>query len=233
MNAGRAANRRAALQPPAAADGPPGSAAERGGARASGAPGRRPASPAAAAPSAADDEALLGEWIREHRAYLARLAQRLLGWPAEVDDVLQDVFVAAWRARSRFRAAASPRTWLTRIAINACRSRQRRWARLRQWFTAAAAALGVAASRSSLDGTDLPAASGVAGDPDALEALRVAVRALPQAEREAVVLCYLEDLPAADAAELLGIRRGTLDVRLNRARTRLRAHLRSIGEGES
>ena len=41
--------------------------------------------------------------VARHSAEVAQLANRLLGWPGDVDDVVQDVFFAAYRARAGFR----------------------------------------------------------------------------------------------------------------------------------
>ena len=37
------------------------------------------------------------------------------------EDAMQETFIKAWRARETFRGQASPKTWLTRIAINVCK----------------------------------------------------------------------------------------------------------------
>ncbi|MFL6446807.1 MAG: RNA polymerase sigma factor [Bryobacteraceae bacterium] len=59
-----------------------------------------------------------------------------------------------------------------------------------------------------------------------LAALKLAILRLPPRYREAIVLCELEGLDLAHAAEQLGCALGTVKSRLNRARTILRAKLR-------
>src|SRR5436309_10019806 len=63
-----------------------------------------------------------------YQAKVARLASRLLGWRADVDDVVQDVFLTALSKAHTFRGDASLWTWLTAITVNRCRSQQRRTA---------------------------------------------------------------------------------------------------------
>src|SRR5271170_6602683 len=66
------------------------------------------------------------QFVALYQPRVARLAQRLLGWNADVDDVVQDVFLAAWRKIGSFRRGSSLWTWLTVITLNQCRSRIRR-----------------------------------------------------------------------------------------------------------
>ena len=83
------------------------------------------------------DRQAVGQLVAAHQQRIARLVQRLLAWPDDVDDVVQDVFVHALRSLARFDGHSSLATWLVRIAINRCRSHQRRrWLRL--GFSAAA-----------------------------------------------------------------------------------------------
>ena len=65
--------------------------------------------------------------VAAHGARVTRLAHRLLGWakPIDVEDVVQDVFLSAFRHRTRFAARASLGTWLTSITINRCRTHER------------------------------------------------------------------------------------------------------------
>src|SRR3954464_12654333 len=50
--------------------------------------------------------------VTAYQDRISRLAYRLLGWRAEVDDVVQDVLVAVLKHRRRFRGDASLWTWL-------------------------------------------------------------------------------------------------------------------------
>jgi RNA polymerase sigma-70 factor (ECF subfamily) len=55
-----------------------------------------------------------------------------------------------------------------------------------------------------------------------------AVRSLPRAERQAVELCLLGELPTADAAELLGVAEVSVSSRISRARAKLRTKLEEL-----
>lgn len=87
------------------------------------------APPASAAPpgAPADAAAEFGALYAAHAPAIYYLALRLLGDPARAEDATHDVFLRAWRHYAGFRGAASPRTWLYRIALNHCRNLQQRW----------------------------------------------------------------------------------------------------------
>ena len=88
-----------------------------------------------------DDVSAFGGLIAEHERCVAGLAYRLLGWRADVEDVVQDVFVAALENLPRFRGECRLATWLYRITVNQCR-RQRRKRLLRHKFWGTPPALG-------------------------------------------------------------------------------------------
>lgn len=67
--------------------------------------------------------------FRRHAGYVAAIAHRLLGRDDEVDDTVQEVFVAAVRGLSSIRNPAAVRAWLGRVTVRVARRRlrQRRW----------------------------------------------------------------------------------------------------------
>ena len=64
--------------------------------------------------------------IELYSADVTQLVNRLLGWPGDVDDVVQDVFLAAYLNLKGFRGQCLVRTWLFTITMNKCRSHRRR-----------------------------------------------------------------------------------------------------------
>src|SRR5262249_55698837 len=64
---------------------------------------------------------------------------------------------------------------------------------------------------------------------ESLECLRKAVLALPEAYREVVVLCELEELPYLEAATVLKCSPGTIASRLSRAKAMLKTRLKVQG----
>jgi RNA polymerase sigma factor (sigma-70 family) len=166
----------------------------------------------------ASPEALLA-----HEPRIRRLVHRLLGWASarDVDDVVQDVFLAAWRYRRTFRGDATFATWLHRIAVRKVQSHAR-WRAVRvRWFGGRAAA--------EPDASAAPEAACPVEQADEVRAVRAAMAGLPHRDREVLVLRYLEARPVEDVARLLGLRRAAVDARLSRARTKLRA---ALGRGD-
>ena len=166
------------------------------------------------APSVSVDTKTFAQVVQEHQAFVARLAQRLLGPGHDVDDAVQEVFVAALKNIKKFRREAEIGTWLTRIAINRCRMVLRREERRRRWF---------GWLQKNVKTVYYPQASSFLVE--AVSAVREAVYRLPEKYRTSIVLHYFEQMPREEVARLLKISTGALDVRLHRARQRLREFL--------
>jgi RNA polymerase sigma-70 factor (ECF subfamily) len=66
------------------------------------------------------DQQAFEEIVRSYRGELHVHCYRMLGSVLDAEDVVQDTLLRAWRGRPRFQEQASPRTWLYRIATNAC-----------------------------------------------------------------------------------------------------------------
>ena len=159
------------------------------------------------------------ELVAEQRERVGQLCYRLLGWHADVEDVVQDVFLAALKALPKFRGESTVSTWLTRIAVNACRGHGRK-RRLR--------ILAGARQRSEPRLDRSP--EGKLIDRERFEQVRAAIRRLPVKYREVVVLRYLEEMAVSEIGEALGLGRNAVEVRLNRARQRMRDDLAGIVE---
>lgn len=158
--------------------------------------------------------AVLEKLVAMHQARVARLAQRLLAWDGDVDDIVQEVFVAAWKNLDRFRGESKPETWLMRITINQCRSRNRREVLRR--------ALLLRVGRERL--IEQTPANPTTRD-EKVDGVRRAVRELPSRYREVMVLKYLEGLEADEIQKILKLSRSAMDVRLHRGRELLRGQL--------
>jgi len=169
--------------------------------------------------------------IEQYSEDVALLANRLLGWPApassdasrgggpgEVEDITQEVFLAAFLGLKKFRHDCSIRTWLFTITINKCRS-----FRYKQLFQR----LKIIHKQP----VNLPGASDKKlSDEETFENVRRIVKALPPKYREPVVLRYLQELDTKEISRILGISTNTLNVRLSRAREMLKNDLKEIVE---
>ena len=167
----------------------------------------------------AGDEAALNELMVRWEARIKRYLGRIVQNTHEAEDLAQECFARVFQHRARFRSGARFSPWLYAIAANLARNRLRWWRRrpaisLEAWTEA-----GGSAAESGAD------ASGQADAAERAEAVRAAVAELPLELREALVLCVYEGLAQADAATALGTTVKTVEMRLYRARARLRERL--------
>ncbi len=172
-------------------------------------------------------ESFLEEALPELDA-VYRFALRFSGGDSDMaQDLTQETFVRAFRSWSTFRQGTNCRAWLFTICRNVfLRDREVRTRRGEQPI-----------SRMEADFDTLPADPLFAGGPEdpersafsriTGEAVTAAVDRLPVEFREAVVLCDLEDLTYAEAAEVMECPIGTVRSRLHRGRRLLQDTLAS------
>jgi RNA polymerase sigma factor (sigma-70 family) len=165
------------------------------------------------------DREAYADLVRRHSAIAHRTAV-LLGAGADADDVVQTVFVKAYRALGGFRAGAAFRPWLLRIVANETRNAVRAAKRHRDATLRWADSLDVAAPD--------PASDVLSSERRAT--LLAAVGELPEPQRRAVVCRYLLELDEEETSTVLGWPRGTVKSRLHRALRRLRARLADPAE---
>jgi RNA polymerase sigma-70 factor, ECF subfamily len=162
------------------------------------------------------DPDAFAQLVHRHRDRLWAVALRTLGDPEEAADALQEALISAFRNAASFRGDSAVTTWLHRIVVNACLDRIRRRR---------------ARPTVSLADRDVPQPR----DDHAVTELQLDVRAalarLPEPQRLALVLVDMEDLPVAEAAELLGVPEGTIKSRCARGRMAMAQLLRPAGPG--
>jgi RNA polymerase sigma-70 factor (ECF subfamily) len=174
-----------------------------------------------AAVAAGDDDALR-ELFARHAPWLAARLRTVL--PAgEVEDVLQETFLAIWRGAGSYRPQGSAGGWTWGIA----RRQAALW--LRKRGPAMPQALAAADGRPASGPHAHSARTGDPADAALCRAeLAEAVAALgPEGgfQRETWRLMYVEDRPVAEVAELMGVPEGTVKSRAHRARQLMRASL--------
>ena len=159
----------------------------------------------------AGETAALDEIVAAHQGRIVRLTYRLLGGPDEVEDVVQEVFLSVLQNLKRFRGECTFSTWLTRIAVNKSRSHlRRRLLRLRALPWAARSVRMAPDEKSHVEAAETR------------RQVHRAVQNLPAKYREPVVLRYFEEMSIPQISEILGISVGAVEVRLSRARGRLK-----------
>jgi RNA polymerase sigma factor (sigma-70 family) len=148
--------------------------------------------------------------IREHEKLIHKVCRMYAYTEADHQDLFQDIVLQLWQAYPRFRGDAKFSTWLYRVAINTAISGRRRQ---KDFVT-------------STDPANLPLYQSVdesrhAGKEEQLGQLYQAIQQLNEVEK-AIVMMYMEDRNYEEMEEVLGISEGTLRVKMNRIREKLR-----------
>jgi RNA polymerase sigma-70 factor (ECF subfamily) len=174
-----------------------------------------PESDATAIAASMADPGRFGVLFDRHATVLLRYLVRRVG-PDAADNMLGEVFRIAFERRSTFdHTRADARPWLYGIATNLLANRRRQEAR-RLRATARLVAQRTANSAAEDDLADTLDAR------DLWPVVADAIAALPDLERDVLLLHVWEELSYADIAASLGVPIGTVRSRLNRARTKLR-----------
>ncbi len=154
----------------------------------------------------AGDVAAFETLYREHSPRVYALCLRLTGGTeAEASELMQDVFIRAWRGLPGFRGDSAFSSWLHRLTVNAmlesARSEKRRVARV-----------------LPMEDPDSIGAAAVSESPGLQVDLERAIASLPEGARMAFVLHEIEGYQHDEIAAQLGIAAGTVKAQLHRAR---------------
>ena len=150
--------------------------------------------------------------FRKYQRLVYRFARQMSGCAATADDVTQDVFVALMRNSRHFDPAMGAlSTYLYAVA--------RRMVRRRLVWRSRQVPIDQEMPGHVVEAGDDPLAA--LARQRALETLRRAILSLPVHYREVVVLCELDGLSYAEAADIVQCRVGTIRSRLSRARALL------------
>ena len=156
-----------------------------------------------------DKEQRMEQMVTAYGDSLLRLCFLYLNDIQLAEDALQNTFLAAWRALDGFRGDADEKTWLTRIAINSCKSIARG-----AWFRRVdrSAVLDmIPCDRNLFDEAD--------------DTVLKKVMALPAKYRAVILLYYYQNFKICEIAQILRVPEATVSTRLKRARERLRPQL--------
>jgi len=145
----------------------------------------------------------LAEWLEAYGDLINRTCCLILGDRALAEDAAQETFLRAWKSMDKFKGNASPKTWLTRIAINVCRNTCRTG-----WFRR---------FDRSVTPEELPLPA-----PDEDRTLFLTVQQLPEKYKQVVILRYYQGMSLEEAGQALGISRSAAHHRLQKALNLLR-----------
>jgi RNA polymerase sigma-70 factor (ECF subfamily) len=160
------------------------------------------------------------ELVRRYRRRVYNLVRALTAGDNEAEDLVQDIFVRAYRAIGGFRGDSAFRSWLYRIAVNVVHTHVgRRRSREGAWALPAHDANAV---------DDLPAAGDMEQTLLRRQVIDRALASLPEDLRVLVVLRDVHGLKYDEIAKVVKTPRGTVESRLFRARQRLRPMLEAL-----
>jgi len=166
--------------------------------------------------------------VERYQRPMAALVGRMTDNPDDVDDIVQELFIRAWKGLPRFRGDAQFSTWLYRIAVNTAIKHR---SRTRSDATLSLSAENLTGGLESLQASpDADPTHG--GDPfratqrrEREEQVRLAVAALPEKQRAVVVLHYFEGLSCEEISRVVDCSVGTVWSRLHYACKRLKGIL--------
>jgi len=162
------------------------------------------------------EPAAVNEMVSRKLPRLLALASRILGDADEAKDVAQESFLRIWRQAANWRSGeARFDTWLHRVVLNLCHDRLRKRKEHPLEDDESGDELVDSAPRPD---EQLEASA-------RNEQMAAALAALPDRQREAIVLQYYQELSNIEAAALMNISVDALESLLSRARRNLRSYL--------
>jgi len=177
------------------------------------------------------DEQAFVTLVGRYQGSLLRVARTFVPSDAVAEEVVQDTWIGVVRGVDRFEGRSSFKTWLFRILVNRART-----SGVREHRHLPVDPTDPAVSPDRFDAAGAWADPPVPWESDADDrlvaaswgpVLRAAVDALPERQRDVVLLRDVEGLPSDDVCEVLGISEGNQRVLLHRGRSRLRTVLES------
>jgi RNA polymerase sigma-70 factor (ECF subfamily) len=169
---------------------------------------------------AAGDARAFDRLVRRHLKRAYNVAYGMVYNSADAQDVAQDAMMRVWMYAPTWRAGESAvTTWLHRIVVNCCYDFLRKKARQPQ------------GGEVSADIEDMTAKTEQDyAETEQKKRLRAMLRSLPERQRMAVTLCYLEEMSNADAAAVMGVHIKALEGLLVRARKALKPMLATLAD---
>ncbi len=155
--------------------------------------------------------------VEQHKGAIIKVCSIYTRRREEKDDLFQEIVIQLWKSWPGFRGQSKFSTWLYRIALNTAIS-------------------GLRKKKTSIvlmGGEELPHFPDTDDHhekEERLKALYEAIQKLPEIDR-AVVLLYLEDKNYEEMEDILGISQGTLRVKMNRAKEKLKKTIQTMSYG--
>lgn len=153
-----------------------------------------------------------------HLNDLFRTAKRVLRDPSRAEDVVQEVYLQAWKSFHRFEPGTNCKAWLFKILFHSINHYRRKWFRIRL----------LSENEEYLEDN----LTWTAPVPEHLtdEEILAALENIPPDFKAVVLLVDIEEFAYKEVAEILDIPIGTVMSRLSRGRKQLRDHLTPVAQ---
>ncbi|MCX7628160.1 MAG: RNA polymerase sigma factor RpoE [Methylophilaceae bacterium] len=173
------------------------------------------------------DKQAYGLLVEKYRRKLARLLSRFIRDPAEVEDVVQEAFIKAYRALPNFRGESAFYTWLYRIGINTAKNYLVAMGRRPQTSNE----IEVEDAENFEDGEELRTLDTPETEllsKEIAKTVHLAIESLPEELKTAIVLREIEGLSYEEIATIMDCPIGTVRSRIFRARESIAERLRPL-----
>ncbi|MCH7612173.1 MAG: RNA polymerase sigma factor [Candidatus Marinimicrobia bacterium] len=151
-----------------------------------------------------------------HDEKIMVLAYQLMKNKQDAEDLYQDAFVKAYNNIRSFRFESSFYTWLYRITVNTALNMKRKMSRMRTQEPIE--------NYDPIENIPEPVSTNKRGEIN--RAIKAATNELPEKQRTAFILKYLQDLKIKDVSAIMGISEGTVKKYLFRAMEKMRIQLK-------
>jgi RNA polymerase sigma-70 factor, ECF subfamily len=174
-----------------------------------------------------DDAVAFEALITSYQPRLLRVLNPMIGSSSAAEDLVQEVFLRVWRARKNYQASAKFSTWVFHIAhnvaSNAIRDRNRKKERQVSGTTQQGSDV-ISLDQMALASTGMMPARKL-DNAERAEMVRMAVEALSERQRTALLLCKFEGLSYQEIADTMDLTVQAVKSLLSRARVNLKTLL--------
>ena len=155
-------------------------------------------------------EETLTRMMSEYGDALVRLAYLCLGDASLAEDAVQEAFFKAYRHLDSFRGDSAEKTWLSSIVVNTCRDMRR--SSFMRYFQRTV----------PIENAEWYGKEQTWRDDSVLQA----VMALPETDKQVILLRYYQELPVSKVAKIVGTSESAVASRITRAKSKLREALK-------
>jgi RNA polymerase sigma-70 factor (ECF subfamily) len=161
---------------------------------------------------------LFAQLVRDNKRAVYAVALSKLGNTHDAEDVMQDVFIEAYRSFDTIRNPHNVRAWLYKTTLNRCNDHFRRLSRREK------------RERTFVEKYQNKSSTGGPGAEGRSGAIRKAIELLPEEYRHVLMLKHFAAFSYAEISEMTGLSTSTITGRLQTARKMFREKLVELGE---